>query len=145
MCLFLVTSDLRISPCTFRVLVPLRLQFDLSSITGAKLKLRSAPNAFGELASARLPTGGRVSFVAEEPSLAAQLFAVAAPSKHAVQVTHRLTALVRDGEAGDDEAGPADREEETPREDVAAPPMAEAAADDAGKKKKRKRDKHASK
>jgi hypothetical protein len=85
-----------------------------------------------------------VSFVAEEPSLAAQLFAVAAPSKHTVQVTHRLTALVRDGEAGDDEAGPTDREE-MPREDVAAPPMAEAAADDAGKKKKRKRDKHASK
>ena len=133
-----------LAPCTLRVIRPLRVQFDLSSITGAKLKLRSAPNASGELASARLPTGGRVSFVAEEPSLAAQLFAVAAPSKHAVQVTHRLTALVRDGEAGDDEAGPTDREE-MPREDVAAPPMAEAAADDAGKKKKRKRDKHASK
>lgn len=57
-------------------------QFDLSRVAGAKFKLRGAPNAHGELASAKLPGGGRVSLVAEDASLAAQLYAVAVPSKH---------------------------------------------------------------
>jgi hypothetical protein len=71
--------------------------FDLRRLTGVKFKLRAAPNAADELASVKLPSraraaaagaaaddaaaapSARLRFVAEDASLAAQLFVVPAP------------------------------------------------------------------
>ena len=62
-------------------------QFELSRLAGVRLELRAAPDASGEVASAWLPGGGHITFLQEDDSLAAQLCAVAAPSKGGACVT----------------------------------------------------------